>query len=734
MRVGASTQVLAEPVGGHVNRRSETWSKALLVVGALGLFLTGIFGWLNSSVVNGEHFADLVNQVRHDQSVRVEVGQVVAAAALDAQPDLIAIEPAIAAGAAAVASSPVLDPVFTQAVRSFHDALTVPGSDSAVLTVADLGATVSTALDRFVPEVAAVIPDDLNLTLAEVGGQTGVAEQIIPIIQAVATLAWVVPLLALLAIVLGLLISPDRRISTVRLGWMTLVVSGFLGLLVIGMNVASMLVDDSTLRGAVVAAGLEVFSQPLSVRFVAMGVIGGLLVASAGALLPQVDVTRHARFAMSLLGRRPTSTSWSIVRAMAVIGLGLLIVLFPTRSAQIIVVIAGLAVLLYGISELDALAERDLAADESRQAAARAAAGPDEEPEPGRRSPARWLIPAAGAAAGLLVIAALIIPSQLPQGSGLVDASAVDTTGCNGHDELCDVPFDQVAIAATHNSMSIADGTWFLAEQPKDMIDSLDDGIRGLLVDTWYAQPTADGGAIMADRSLAGAEAQLRATYGEQVTASVRRTIDRARRDAPTGPPEPYFCHTVCEIGSDPMAPIMKRLDTWLDEHPREVVVLFIQDTVTPADTDAVLRAAGLVERAYVHPDGAQWPTLGQMIDADQRLLVLMENEGGGTEFPYLHQGFDLVADTAYTFDTAADFTCTLERGRPDSPLFAINHWLAGFTRLVSNSEQVNAYDVLRARVDECQAVRDRSPGLIAVNWYDRGDLFRVVDELNGVG
>ena len=129
--------------------------------------------------------------------------------------------------------------------------------------------------------------------------------------------------------------------------------------------------------------------------------------------------------------------------------------------------------------------------------------------------------------------------------------------------------------------MSIADGTWFLAEQPKDMVKSLDDGIRGLLVDTWYGQPTEDGGAITAPESLAGAEAELTATYGKDVVASIQRTIDRVRRSKPSGPTEPYFCHTVCEIGSEPMAPVMDRLNTWMDEHPREVIVLFIQDTVT---------------------------------------------------------------------------------------------------------------------------------------------------------
>jgi hypothetical protein len=711
--------------------RSNTWSKVLLTLGAIGLFMTGILGWLNAAVVNGENFASLVNEIRQDEAVKTEIGQAVAVAALDAQPDLIAVEPAIAAGAAAVAGSPLLDGVFTPAIRSFHDALTVAGSDSAVLKLADLGATATTALEKFVPQAADIVPANLNLTLAEVGGQEGVASQIIPVIQAVSTLAWVVPLVSLVLVALGIWLAPKRRLAIVRFGWMLLVVAGFLGLVVLGLNVAGLFMDDSTLTGAVISAALAVFSQPLSLRFIAIGVVGGLLVASAGALLPQVDVGDHARTAVSFATRRPKATGWAVVRALVVIAVGLLIVLFPTISSQVVAVVAGLVVLFYGVTELDVIAERSRAQDEAEQAAARA--GTEDVPEK-RRSPVRWLIPVAAATVGLLVLAALIIPGNLPQNDTIQSASAVNTTACNGYDALCDVPFDEVVIPASHNSMSIADGTWFLAENPKDMVESLDDGIRGLLVDTWYGQPTADGGAITAPESLAGAEAELTATYGKGVVASIQRTIDRVRRSKPSGPTEPYFCHTVCEIGSEPMAPVMDRLNDWMDAHPREVIVLFIQDTVTPADTDAVLRKAGLADKAYVHPDGAEWPTLREMIDANKRLLVLMENEGGGDQYPYLHQGFDLVQDTEYSVKTAADFECSLKRGEPDSPLFSVNHWLANFDRLISSAEEVNAYDVLKPRIDECEIERGRAPSMIAVNWYDRGDLFRVVNELNGVG
>jgi hypothetical protein len=453
-------------------------------------------------------------------------------------------------------------------------------------------------------------------------------------------------------------------------------------------------------------------------------------VASAGALLPQVDITDHARTAVGFATSRPKATVWAVARALVIIAVGLLIVLFPTISSQVVAVVAGLVVLFYGVTELDVIAERSRAQDEAEQAAA----GATDEVVQKRRSPVRWLIPVAAAAVGLLVLAALIIPGNLPQDDNLQSASAVDTTACNGFDALCDVPFDQVVIPASHNSMSVADGTWFLAEQPKDMVDSLDDGIRGLLVDTWYGEPTADGGALTSEKSLAAAEAELTATYGQDVVNSIRRTIDRVRRSESVGPPEPYFCHTVCEIGATPMTPTMQRLNDWMDAHPREVVVLFIQDTVTPADTAEVLEKTGLADKAYVHPDGAQWPTLREMIDSNKRLVVLMENEGGGDTYPYLHQGFELVQDTEYTFKSAADFDCSLKRGQPDSPLFSVNHWLASFSKLISSAEEVNAYDVLKPRIDECEIERGRTPSMIAVNWYDRGDLFRVVNELNGVG
>lgn len=45
----------------------------------------------------------------------------------------------------------------------------------------------------------------------------------------------------------------------------------------------------------------------------------------------------------------------------------------------------------------------------------------------------------------------------------------------------------------------------------------------------------------------------------------------------------------------------------------------------------------------------------------------------------------------------------------------------------------MNAYDPLLERARDCQRIRNHLPNLVAVNFYLRGELFRVVDTLNGL-
>lgn len=342
-------------------------------------------------------------------------------------------------------------------------------------------------------------------------------------------------------------------------------------------------------------------------------------------------------------------------------------------------------------------------------------------------------------AVGLLLAGAVWLGWEDEPSPGSATPSAeppspsADPAACNGHAELCDRAYDEVAQLATHNSMAAAaEPGWFFPEQPDGIIAQLDHGVRVLLVDSWYGQRTDRRGIIAtAGSSRADAIREARGDHGALAVRAALRTRGAVGVEG-RGAIRPYLCHAMCELGSTEWQRSLEELRTWLDEHPREVVTLFVQDEVTPEDTAAVVESAGLLPYVAGPPDEG-WPTLGEMIDSGQRLVVLMENAGGGTTYPWLLQGFDWVQDTPYLFRDPADFSCEPNRGGPEASLFLVNHWIKSKTRIAQNAAAVNAREVLGPRLEECAAERGQTPDYVAVDFYDRGDALEVVDELNGL-
>ncbi|MCA9632592.1 MAG: hypothetical protein KC766_33295 [Myxococcales bacterium] len=255
---------------------------------------------------------------------------------------------------------------------------------------------------------------------------------------------------------------------------------------------------------------------------------------------------------------------------------------------------------------------------------------------------------------------------------------------CNGHAALCDRPFDQVAFATTHNSMSNADEGWLAPNQEHGLERQLADGIRGMLLDT---------------HDLDGV---------------------------------PYLCHSACSLGKRELADALSAIVAFLQAHPSEVLAFLIEDYVSPSDTAKVFDATGLSSFVYAHPDDAPWPTLGQMIDMGQRLVV-MAQEGAPPPAWYLHL-WDEAWDTPYSFENVDEFSCAANRGSRDNALFLLNHWVENPLPNQTESAKANQFEVLLGRAEQCHTESGKFPNFIAVNHYASGDLFRVVDALNGVG
>jgi len=744
-------------------RKSLIW--LLLTLSVLLLALGGIAGTLNRTVVNGQQFANKIDQIRQDPQVAAQLGTRIADEVVAKQPDLQAVKPLLAGTASALVSSTFISKPVQIAVENLHAALTNNNSNQVIFRLADLGAAITAALQKFAPEVAKQIPPDLGVTLAQFGSQE-FTQPLVTTTRLAKVLSWLLPILGLLGLAGVVFLTPSKRRGLLRAGLALAVAGGVLGLLIIIGSIYASIQGDSTLKEALIGAGWDAFGVPLALPFVAYVLLGGVIAVGAAARLPNVNVSALASQAFGVVKRRPSTTRAAIARSLIFIAIGIFAIFKPLLLLQFVAVIAGIAIALVGVGEIDRVAVRAKARDaghpmvvdaqgnqtpalhvelseadtEESLAQGYAPVSSEIESQPSTRespdpnAPRNGRMLAGFGAVAVIGMGAIVAVQVLPLNSNFTSSTAAPlrATVCNGHAELCSRPYNEVAFPAAHNAMSAADEPgWFLAEQPTGLTGGLKAGVRALLFDTWYGQPTQKGVATVAGDANA-AEAQAKATFGPETYDAAMRVVASVRGKA-TGPARAYMCHTLCELGATELEPAMKSVKKWMDDNPQEVVSFFIQDVVTPGDTAKVLQQAGLTDYAFTPTPGAPWPTLGQMVESGKRLVILMEEKGGGIEYPYLLQGFDYVQETPYTFKTVADFNCEPNRGPADAPLLQVNHWLSGFKSLVSDSRKVNAYDVLWPRVEACRKERKMIPNFVAVNYYNEGDLFGVVNKLNGV-
>ncbi|KAK5138311.1 hypothetical protein LTR08_003372 [Meristemomyces frigidus] len=107
-----------------------------------------------------------------------------------------------------------------------------------------------------------------------------------------------------------------------------------------------------------------------------------------------------------------------------------------------------------------------------------------------------------------------------------------------------------------------------------------------------------------------------------------------------------YSCHTSCELlNAGTWQSELETLVQWLEKNPYDVVTFLIVNSdfaqgTTVTNYTAAIEASGirqyLYEPDYVPQHRSQWPTLGEMILAGQRVVMFMDYNANQTEVPYV--------------------------------------------------------------------------------------------------
>ncbi|MFW6723805.1 hypothetical protein ACHZ98_27345 [Streptomyces sp. MAR4 CNY-716] len=301
----------------------------------------------------------------------------------------------------------------------------------------------------------------------------------------------------------------------------------------------------------------------------------------------------------------------------------------------------------------------------------------------------------------------------------LVGVPSEAALACNGDVALCGRPYDRVVQVGAHNAMATVPDGFLGAHQDVSLTGQLDRGARALLLDTHYWE-TAE--RLVPPAGTGGLDAAARATLVRAVDSVVRPR------------PGTWLCHGPCRMGATPLAAQLHELRGWLEEHPRDVVTLILQDAITPRDTERAFRAAGLGPYLY-RPDpdpAAPWPTLGEMAGSGRRLVVFAEEADGPA--PWYRNFYDYAVETPYRARSAGDLSCAPHRGGTDprKQLFLLNHFVThGMGAPRTEAAAVNDADVIVRRARTCALLRGRLPTIVAVNHMTLGDAVGAVRRLN---
>lgn len=257
---------------------------------------------------------------------------------------------------------------------------------------------------------------------------------------------------------------------------------------------------------------------------------------------------------------------------------------------------------------------------------------------------------------------------------------------CNGFDFLCDRSYKDVSYLTTHNAFCAEDQNFFGPNQSFGLAQQLEDGVRAMMLDVYI--------------------------HNGEVT----------------------LYHAESFLGTKPLAEDLQIIKNFLDDNSNEVVTLIFESYVSDSSLNAVMEDVGLVPYCYTYDAAAGWPTLQEMIDVNQRLVVMSDNVDPGVAPAWYHYMWDIAVETDFANKDTADFSCDFNRGEPENDLFILNHFNTseqGGLGDTAKTEIANANPYFINRANECWDETGKLPNFVTVDFYERGSCIEVVNELN---
>lgn len=206
-----------------------------------------------------------------------------------------------------------------------------------------------------------------------------------------------------------------------------------------------------------------------------------------------------------------------------------------------------------------------------------------------------------------------------------------------------------------------------------------------------------------------------------------------------------YLCHTSCDLlNAGTLVSYLTTVREWVESHRYEVITILMgnYDVLDPEVFAAPVADSGLLQYAYVPPtvpmalDG--WPTLGEMILRNTRVVFMLDYEANQEKVPWLLDEFSYMWETPFS-PTNRDFPCNVDRPPNQERDISVarmnmaNHnlniainalgisLLVPAINLVAQTNAISGYGSAGAAVGNCTNDWGRAPNFLLVDFYNIG-------------
>lgn len=256
-----------------------------------------------------------------------------------------------------------------------------------------------------------------------------------------------------------------------------------------------------------------------------------------------------------------------------------------------------------------------------------------------------------------------------------------------GSADFLDKPYSSAVFLTTHNAFNNAFEGFTLPNQNNPVAIQLVDGVRGLMLDVYM--------------------------------------LDNI----------PQLYHAYSLLGHKPLIDVMTDIKKFMDSVPDAIITIQFENYVDNEEIVKVFNQTGLISYVHTQPLGQEWPTLRQMISNGERFVIFCERKQGAA-VPWIHYVWDYDVETNFDNKSRSDFSFNFNRGDPSNPLFTLNHFIGAIgigTGIEDSAAAINSYAYLYNRAYQAYIQTGKVPNFIAVDFYDKGEPMRVVNQLNSM-